>query len=147
MKNILAVVLGVLVMAAVVDAADLQVGMTASDWSFKDADGNVFTMDSWKGRVLLINYVDPDESDLNEHLTDAMKKAKEEGRLKEETYEGIGIADCAETWKPNFAIRLIAGKKAEKHALPGHSAQQLENQEIKYQIGDKNGHVTANVWC
>ena len=95
--------------------AELEVGMTASDWSFKDADGNVFTMDSWKGKVLLINYVDPDESDLNEHFTDAMKKAKDEGRLKEETYKGIGIADCAATWKPNFAIRAIAGRKAKKY--------------------------------
>jgi predicted transcriptional regulator len=59
--------------------------------------------------------VDPDESDLNEHLTDAMKKAKDEGRLKEETYKGMGIADCAATWKPNFAIRAIAGRKAKKY--------------------------------
>jgi predicted transcriptional regulator len=115
MKHILAVFLGMLVMAVAVNAAELQVGMKASDWSFKDADGNVFTMDSWKGKVLLINYVDPDESDLNEHLTDAMKKAKDEGRLKEETYKGMGIADCAATWKPNFAIRAIAGRKAEKY--------------------------------
>jgi predicted transcriptional regulator len=95
--------------------AELDVGMTASDWSFKDADGNVFTMESWNGKVLLITYVDPDESDLNEHFTDAMKKAKDEGRLKEETYKGIGIADCAATWKPNFAIRAIAGRKAKKY--------------------------------
>ena len=70
----------------------------------------------WEGKVLLINYVDPDESDLNEHFTDAMKKAKDEGRLKDESYKGIGIADCAATWKPNFAIRAIAGKKAKKYS-------------------------------
>jgi predicted transcriptional regulator len=96
-------------------ADELQVGMQASDWSFEDVDGKVFSMGSWAGRVLLVNYVDPDESDLNEHFTEAMKKAKDDGRLKEETYKGIGIADCAATWKPNFAIRLIAGKKAEKY--------------------------------
>ena len=96
-------------------AEELQVGVQASDWSFEDADGKVFSMESWAGKVLLVNYVDPDVSDLNEHFTDAMKKAKDDGRLKEETYKGIGIADCAATWKPNFAIRLIAGKKAEKY--------------------------------
>jgi predicted transcriptional regulator len=115
MKNILAVVMGVLFVAVAAYAVELQVGMPASDWSFKDADDNSFSMASWEGKVLLINYVDPDESDLNEHLTDAMKKAKDEGRLKEETYKGIGIADCAATWKPNFAIRAIAGRKAKKY--------------------------------
>ena len=52
---------------------------------------------------------------MNEHFTDAMKKAKDEGRLKDETYKGIGIADCKATWKPNFAIRAIAGRKAKKY--------------------------------
>ena len=31
-----------------------------------------------------------------------------------DNFEGFGIADCAATWKPNFAIRIIAGKKAKK---------------------------------
>jgi len=90
------------------------VGQKATDWSFADANDNMFTMETWAGKVLLVNYVDPDESDINEHFNDAMKKAKDGGRLKEETYKGIGIADCAATWKPNFAIRAIAGDKAKK---------------------------------
>jgi predicted transcriptional regulator len=96
-------------------AEELKVGMKATDWSFKDSEGKVFTMASWAGKVLLVNYVDPDESDLNEHFQDAMKKAVDEKRLKKEHYKGIGIADCAATWKPNFAIRLIAGRKAKKY--------------------------------
>ena len=105
----------VLLFGTVALAEELQPGRTASDWSFADADGKVHTLDSWAGKVLLINYVDPDESDLNEHFTDAMKKAKDDGFLKSETYTGIGIADCAATWKPNFAIRAIAGNKAKKY--------------------------------
>ena len=105
----------VLIMAIPATAEELQVGMEASDWSFKDTKGQFHSMANWEGKVLLINYVDPDESDLNEHFTDAMKKAKDDGRLKDESYKGIGIADCAATWKPNFAIRAIAGKKAKKY--------------------------------
>jgi len=92
----------------------LEIGMKASDWEFEDADRNKFTMASWDGRVLSIIYVDPDVSDLNEHYADALKKAKDDGLLKAASYKGIGIADCAATWKPNFAIRAIAGKKAKK---------------------------------
>ena len=96
-------------------AEELKVGMKASDWSFEDADGKFYSMESWAGKVLVVNYVDPDEADLNEHFTDALKKAKDGGRLSHETYRGIGIADCAATWKPNFAIRVIAGRKAKKY--------------------------------
>ncbi|MFC1816677.1 YtfJ family protein, partial [Thermodesulfobacteriota bacterium] len=89
--------------------------MKASDWSFEDKDGKVYTMNSWAGKVLVVNYVDPDEKDLNEHFTDALKKAKDKGLLSDAKYKGIGIADCAATWKPNFAIRAIAGRKAKKY--------------------------------
>jgi len=115
-KSMMALFVVVVMCVAVsVNAGELAVGMNASDWSFKDADGKVFTMESWAGKVLLVNYVDPDESDLNEHFTEAMKKAKDDGLLKDETYKGIGIADCAATWKPNFLIRAIAGAKAKKY--------------------------------
>ena len=96
-------------------AEELKVGMKASDWSFEDADGKPFTMETWAGKVLSVTYVDPDESDLNEHFTDALKKAKDDGRLTDQDYKGFGIADCAATWKPNFAIRAIAGNKAKKY--------------------------------
>ena len=117
MKTLLVVIciLSIFFLPPIAIGDELKVGMKATDWSFKDSEGKIYTLDSWAGKVLLINYVDPDESDLNEHFTDAMKKAKDEGRLKEETYKGIGIADCAATWKPNFAIRAIAGRKAKKY--------------------------------
>jgi len=116
MKKLLYVLAAfVFILAGSAFAGELKVGMKASDWSFKDQDDKVFTMESWAGKVLLVTYVDPDEKDLNEHFTDAMKKAKDDGLLKDETYKGIGIADCAATWKPDFAIRAIAGSKAEKY--------------------------------
>jgi predicted transcriptional regulator len=116
MKKIILVLISVLfLISSPVLAEELEVGVKASDWSFKDSEKKEFTMESWAGKVLLVTYVDPDESDLNEHFTDAMKKAKDDGRLNSENYKGIGIADCAATWKPNFAIRAIAGKKAKKY--------------------------------
>jgi predicted transcriptional regulator len=96
-------------------AEPLMANMKASDWSFNDSEGKAFTMESWAGKVLLVNYVDPDESDLNEHFTEAMKKAKDQGLLKEETYKGIGIVDCKATWKPDALIRSMAGAKAKKY--------------------------------
>jgi len=116
MKKIIFIMVAVLfLISSHAMAGGLEVGMKASDWSFKDSDKKEFTMESWAGKVLMINYVDPDESDLNEPFTDAMKKAKDDGRLTDANYKGMGIADCAATWKPDFLISAIAGKKAKKY--------------------------------
>ena len=93
----------------------LEVGMQAPEWIFNDSDGKDFTMEFWKGKILQINYVDPDESEMNETFNDAIKKIIEvDSLISRDNFEGFGIADCAATWKPNFAIRMIAGRKAEK---------------------------------
>ena len=95
---------------------NLVVDMKAPEWKFTDADGKEFTMASWPGKVLQINYVDPDESDLNDVFNDAVKKAKDvDKRISGDKFKGFGIVDCASTWKPDFLIRTIAGNKAEKY--------------------------------
>ena len=96
-------------------SVQLEVGMKAPEWVFQDADGKEYTMDFWKGKIIQINYVDPDESEMNEKFNDAVKKVIEvDSLISRDKFEGFGIGDCAATWKPNFAIRFIAAKKAEK---------------------------------
>ena len=93
----------------------LKVGMKAPDWSFTDADGKTFTMESWAGKVLQVNYVDPDESEMNEPFNDAVKKAIDvDSLISRQKFKGFGIVDTKSTWKPNVLIRIIAGKKAKK---------------------------------
>jgi len=95
--------------------AQIKVGDNASEWTFNDADGKAFTMDTWAGKILQINYVDPDESEMNEPFNDAIKYAIDSLKtIDRETFKGFGIVDCAATWKPNFLIRKIAGAKAKK---------------------------------
>jgi predicted transcriptional regulator len=93
----------------------LAVGMKAPDWTFMDANKKEFTMNSWDGKVLQVNYVDPDEKDLNEPYNEVIDKAvKVDKRIDSVFFKGIGITDCKSTWLPNGAIRSIAGKKAKK---------------------------------
>jgi predicted transcriptional regulator len=93
----------------------LEVGMKAPEWMFTDAEKKEFTMNSWAGKVLQVNYVDPDEQDLNEPFNDAVKKAADvDKRIDRELFKGFGIVDCKSTWKPNGLIRTIAGNKAKK---------------------------------
>jgi len=93
----------------------LAVGMKAPDWMFTDADKKEFTMDSWAGKVIQVNYVDPDESELNEPFNEAVNKAVDiDKRINRDHFKGFGVVDCKSTWKPDFLIRSIAGKKAKK---------------------------------
>jgi predicted transcriptional regulator len=93
----------------------LAVGMKAPNWKFNDENKKEFTMDSWAGKVLQVNYVDPDEKDLNEPYNEAIDKAvKVDKRIDSVFFKGIGITDCKSTWLPNGVIRLIAGNKAKK---------------------------------
>lgn len=94
----------------------LEVGMKAPDWTFTDSDKKEFTMNSWPGKVLQINYVDPDESDLNDPFNDVINKAADiDKRINKDFFKGFGIVDCKSTWKPNGLIRMIAGNKAKKY--------------------------------
>ena len=93
----------------------LAVGMKAPEWIFPDADKNEFTMNSWEGKVIQLNYVDPDESELNEPFNEAVNKAVDiDKRISRDDFKGFGVVDCKSTWKPDFLIRSIAGKKAKK---------------------------------
>lgn len=94
----------------------LEVGMKAPEWMFTDANKDEFTMNTWTGKVLQINYVDPDESDLNDPYNDAIDKAADiDKRINKDFFKGFGIVDCKSTWKPNGLVRLIAGRKAKKY--------------------------------
>ena len=117
MKKI-SLLLFLLLAGLIIHAQDskLKVGDKATDWVFMDADKVEHSMDTWKGKVLQINYVDPDESDLNDPFNDAIDKAVDVDKIiPKEFFKGFGIVDCESTWKPNGLIRLIAGKKAEKY--------------------------------
>ena len=94
----------------------LEVGMKAPEWEFPDADGNFHSMNNWSGKILQVNYVDPDESDLNEEFNDRVKYALDvDSLIFRDSFKGIGIADCASSWKPDFLIRAIGGRKAKKY--------------------------------
>lgn len=97
-------------------AGKLEVGAKAPVWMFTDANKKEFTMDSWAGKVLQVNYVDPDEQDLNEAYNEVLDKAVKTDKTIDSVYfKGIGIVDTKSTWKPNGLIRSIAGNKAKKY--------------------------------
>lgn len=115
-KLLFSLLLAAFILPYAASQGKLEVGKNAPEWVFTDADKKEFTMNSWPGKVLQINYVDPDESDLNDGFNDAVNKATDVDKIIDQNYfKGFGIVDCKSTWKPDGLVRAIAGKKAKKY--------------------------------
>ena len=115
-KLLFSLLLAAFVIPFAMSQGKLEIGKPAPEWMFPDASKKDFTMDSWPGKVLQINYVDPDESDLNDPFNDAVNKATDVDKTIDQNYfKGFGIVDTKSTWKPNGLIRMIAGNKAKKY--------------------------------
>lgn len=97
-------------------AAELKVGDKAPDFKQQDPTGKEYSLEDprFKGKVLYIAYVDPDEKDTNNHVEDALKKERDSGRLDKARYEGLGFANLKATSLPNFIIKALIKSKQEK---------------------------------
>jgi predicted transcriptional regulator len=86
-------------------------------------------------KVLLIQYTDPDVKDINDKLSEAVKAKKFSDKL----YQGIGIANCKDTWIPNAGIRMKARQKEKQ--FPGSVIMLDENHILSnaWGLGDCNG--------
>jgi len=94
----------------------LKVGDPVPKWVLPSASKVDHSMDTWKGKVLQINYVDPDVSDLNDPFNDKVNlAADEEKRINRDYFKGFGVIDSKSTRKPNGIIRMIAKKKEKKY--------------------------------
>ena len=64
-----------------------------------------------KNKVYVMFYVDPDEKDVNEDFSQALKKKE---YRKKGNFNSIAVINMAATWKPNFAIEaILKGKQKE----------------------------------
>ena len=109
--------LAVFLSASLAAAGELKVGDRAPDFTLQDPTGKTYTLEApeFRGKVLSIFYVDPDESDMNEHVSEALKKAADDRILDRTYYKGFGITNLKATWKPNVIIRAIVKSKQEKY--------------------------------
>lgn len=88
------------------------VGKTLTALMISDANNQPKSIPFVGEKVLLIQYTDPDVKDINDKLSDAVKAKKFSDKL----YQGIGIANCKDTWIPNAGIRMKARQKEKQFA-------------------------------
>ncbi|HNY53932.1 MAG TPA: hypothetical protein PKJ27_10910, partial [Bacteroidales bacterium] len=115
-KMLLTVLLAAFILPFAAAQGKLEVGKKAPEWTLSDASKKEFTMNSWPGKVLQINYVDPDNEDLNDQFNDAVNKAINTDKIIDmNAYKGFGIVDLKSTRLPDGLVRTIAGRKAKKY--------------------------------
>jgi predicted transcriptional regulator len=115
-KTVFFVMLALVWIVSVSLAAELKVGEKAQDFKLKDSTGKEYSLEDprFKGKVLYIAYVDPDEKDMNNHVEEALKKERDSGGLDKNRYEGFGFANLKATNLPNFIIKALIKSKQEK---------------------------------
>ncbi|MFW5781526.1 MAG: hypothetical protein ACOCXD_03065, partial [Bacteroidota bacterium] len=103
---------GLLAITFQISAQELK-GKTVSTLKVIDPDNNPKDIPYLGEKVVMILYTDPDEKDVNDPLSNAVKAKK----FPDAAYQGIGIANCKDTWIPDAAIRMKARQKQEQ--FPG----------------------------
>ena len=91
------------------------------------------------GKVIVLFYVDPDESELNNHVSDALKAEN----FPKEKYGSIGMANMAATWLPNFAINMKLKSKQEKHKTTVYVKDLDKTLVKKWGLSDDNSDVVV----
>ena len=115
MKYLAMMLLAVCVMASPAWAG-LEVGQTPKEVELKGdlggrLDGSPWSSKELKGKVHVLFYVDPDEKDLNNDASEALRKEK----FPKEKYQTFGITNMDATWLPNFAISSAIESKQERY--------------------------------
>jgi predicted transcriptional regulator len=115
-KAVFIVLLALVWTVSLAGAAELKVGDKTPDFKLKDSTGKEYSLEDprFKGKVLYIAYVDPDEKDTNNHVEDTLKKERESGGLDKARYEGFGIVNLKASNLPNFIIKSSIKSKQEK---------------------------------
>ena len=101
-------------------------------------DGTQWSSDELvSGKVIVLFYVDPDESELNNHVSDALKAEN----YPREKYGSVGMANMAATWLPNFAINMKLKSKQEKHKTTVYVKDLDKTLVKKWGLRDDNSDV------
>lgn len=98
-------------------ATALEVGDKAKPFTLTDANGKTYTLASFKKPILEVWYEGKASRYQNMWLKKRIWKLRTQGRLSDDLYDGVGIANYQETAIPNAVINLVVKRRARKHGV------------------------------
>jgi len=102
-------------------------------------DGSPWSSKELKGKVYVIFYVDPDESDLNNEASEALNKEE----FPRDKFQSYGIINMDATWLPNFVISTLLEKKQKKYPTTIYVRDYDKVLVKAWGIADDNSDVLA----
>ncbi len=129
------------IFAAIYGLHALSVGQAVGSLKLINPDDNPKWIPGIGSKVVTIMYTDPDVKDINDPLSDAIK-AKNYPKAK---YQGIGIANCKDTWIPNAGIRMAARKKEKQFKGSVILLDEDRTVSTKWGLGDCDGAAVVIV--
>ncbi len=99
--------------------------------------GETFDTQSMKGKLSLIFYVDPDEKEVNEHVSKAIKAHS----FDKTHFQSYAIINMAATWLPNFAISNILEEKQKEYAKSIYVKDLKKNFVYMWKVADDSSNI------
>ena len=102
-------------------------------------DGTPWNSGELAGKVSVIFYVDPDEKDLNNETSEALKEKK----FSLDKFQSLGIINMRATCLPNFAISKVLKKKQKQYPTTVYVRDYNKTLVNKWGIGDDTSDILA----
>ena len=145
MKSIQIILAAFLMFFTVQNArAELKMGEVPKTLALQDdlggrVDGTPWSSTELMGKVSVIFYVDPDEKDLNNPASEALKKEA----FPLDKYRSLGVINMAATWLPNFIISASLEEKQKQYPSTIYLRDYKKVFVNEWGIADDNSDVLA----
>jgi len=102
-------------------------------------DGSPWSSEELTGKVHVVFYVDPDEKDLNNDTSEALRLEE----FPRDQYQSYAIINMDATWLPNFAISSALEEKQKKYPTAIYVRDYDKILVKEWQLADDNSDVMA----
>ncbi len=143
MKHLLMILLSVGVMATSAWAG-LEMGQIPKEVELKGdlggrLDGSPWSSKELAGKVHVLFYVDPDEKDLNNETSEALRLEN----FPRDQYQSFAMINMDATWLPNFAISSALEEKQKKYPTAIYVKDYDKILVKEWNLADDNSDVLA----
>jgi YtfJ family uncharacterized protein len=133
-------ILGMLLVIA--NSMAIEVGKVPGIVSLDGENGGRINGTAWsskmlKGKVYILFYVDPDKKDLNEDLSNALKKR----HFNRKKYGSVAVINLDATWMPNALIESKLKTKQKKFPDTTYVKDKKKVLVNKWKLADDNSDI------
>lgn len=102
-------------------------------------DGTPWSSDELQGKVYVLFYVDPDEKDLNNDASEALRNEN----FPRDKFQSVAVINMDATWLPNFAISSSLKEKQKRYPTTIYVRDYKKVLVKEWALGDDNSDIVA----